>query len=999
MKRNKLKRFFAVGLSAMVFLGGIQLTSTTVEASSWSRFKTASGYLKVTEGVTATASTEHSQGTSGDGGAVALVDGDPMTRYHSRYSGSPQPIYNSTDDEITANNEIELTLSEAKTLRGITYLPRQDARGNGVFKKFKVYVKLDGEADYSTDPVATVDWINAWPNDDWSTTNAPDEKEVTFDSVQDNVKQVKIVVTKTDAHGRVNGCIAGAEMGLVLNQTATYAEVIALVREGYEGGTVTGGGDTPIGGTATLTATPNEGYRFLHWVTVDGNVETIVSRDASITTKQIEETDTSLTYYAKFQKKLENPVNVALNKAVSSSDNIQLTKGALTEIVDGTRNTSASNENNMVKYSFSTTNSAGYIQVDLGCVYTNLDCVKLQRYCNSSYERQYGPTIIALSQDASFTNPVIIFNSNHSKNADGSDIEWAEDDKAVIDWSSAEYVGTENVYTETVEGREFQIPRGTKARYVRVYTAGKYVTKNAGWTDIAEQHIFELEVFASNVVPVDTITATAGSQETVSENGRVENVLDGRDNTGWHTKYNGGQDPAYKNWIDFEFDTPTIINGLKVQSRSNNNGCITGYQVWVSDKEGNLKSLDGLTDTGDAKTYTNTWQSEFTQVCSGTWPSNDGSVKTITFPEVTATHVRLVATVSTGNFAYIKKMCALTPLDSSEKQTFLGSALRMDYANNYEVASLRFMYEVPKQWNDWTLDETNLWGWKYSTNPENLNSASVTPVSEGKYTSDDENRVYKSNLVFTNIARVNYGRSIYAQLVVNYQKDGDTFAVYTPVAERSVYFVADAIVKAYSGDSNKEAQVNYAKGIMGPVSAQLATGVNAFNGEKVNIGNCLYTFTSTGTDNQYVISAKPVNGTKVYFNLDSGTTPNSTVSHNVTVSSRNSAFILHDDNENKYLHIYNGSAADTKKYTYDRCGTEGNDSLHEFALYKPSINAPEDSLIPGYDKVTDLSGITSGGKYLIVKVFTVNDVTTCYIMNPYSGGSNYNYVAKVVSND
>ena len=62
-------------------------------------------------------------------------------------------------------------------------------------------------------------------------------------------------------------------------------------------------------------------------------------------------------------------------------------------------------------------------------------------------------------------------------------------------------------------------------------------------------------------------------------------------------------------------------------------------------------------------------------------------------------------------------------------------------------------------------------------------------------------------------------------------------------------------------------------------------------------------------------------------------------------------------------------------------------------MYKKAANSSAESAIPGYEKVTGLSQITSGEKYLIAAKAATG---TYYVVNPSAAGEKYKHVAKVV---
>lgn len=74
--------------------------------------------------------------SSEQSGAAALLafDGKPDTSWHSRYSGK----------KALAPHWLGLRLSEAKTLKGVSYLPRQGGYTNGVAKSYRIEIQKEG---------------------------------------------------------------------------------------------------------------------------------------------------------------------------------------------------------------------------------------------------------------------------------------------------------------------------------------------------------------------------------------------------------------------------------------------------------------------------------------------------------------------------------------------------------------------------------------------------------------------------------------------------------------------------------------------------------------------------------------------------------------------------------------------------------------------------------------------------------------------------------------
>ena len=184
------------------------------------------------------------------------------------------------------------------------------------------------------------------------------------------------------------------------------------------------------------------------------------------------------------------------------------------------------------------------------------------------------------------------------------------------------------------------------------------------------------------------------------------------------------------------------------------------------------------------------------------------------------------------------------------------------------------------------------------------------------------------------------------------------------------------------------------------VKAQLATAVGTenFNGDMIDISKCLYTFTSTDTANQYHISGTDINENTVYLSYrtsssgpiigNASAAPITLAKHgseakfsiqDTTTGSTNGSYLYFHEDETDRLH-FNRNSSINAEHCY-------------FELYTPSADAPADSLISGYKKVTDLDEIKNGERYLIVTKEAGDG--NRYVMNPSLGTNAYNHVARI----
>ncbi len=122
-----------------------------------------------------------------DGKGVNAVDGNPDTFWHTQWQDANPPC----------PHEIVIELTPPATIKGFTYLPRQDEGVNGTIKDYELYVSNDG-TDFGQ-PVAKGTFENS-----------KDKKTVAFDA-----KPARFI--KLKALSEINGeaWTSAAEIGVV----------------------------------------------------------------------------------------------------------------------------------------------------------------------------------------------------------------------------------------------------------------------------------------------------------------------------------------------------------------------------------------------------------------------------------------------------------------------------------------------------------------------------------------------------------------------------------------------------------------------------------------------------------------------------------------------------------------------------------------------------------------------------------------------------------------
>ena len=133
-----------------------------------------------------------------------------------------------------------------------------------------------------------------------------------------------------------------------------------------------------------------------------------------------------------------------------------------------------------------------------------------------------------------------------------------------------------------------------------------------------------------------------------------------------------------------------------------------------------------------------------------------------------------------------------------------GGSLRMIKENgetDYKKTSMRFGYDF-KLPTGTTFDSCE---WYYGTNVDNLKLSLAPGAATKKIENPTETKqgYIRSNIVFTNIAKANFDRNIYARVLVNYTKDGKTYSkMGAYVDQNSVNSIAEKI-KANGSDTEK----------------------------------------------------------------------------------------------------------------------------------------------------------------------------------------------------
>ena len=128
-----------------------------------------------------------------DGKGVNAVDRDPMTFWHTQWQDGAPPC----------PHEIIIELTPPSSIKGFTYLPRQDESPNGTIKDYEFYVSADGK-DFGQ-PVAN-----------GSFQPGKEKKTVTF-----GPRNCRFIKLKALSEINNGSWTSAAEIGVILNDVPT----------------------------------------------------------------------------------------------------------------------------------------------------------------------------------------------------------------------------------------------------------------------------------------------------------------------------------------------------------------------------------------------------------------------------------------------------------------------------------------------------------------------------------------------------------------------------------------------------------------------------------------------------------------------------------------------------------------------------------------------------------------------------------------------------------
>lgn len=152
-------------------------------------------YTKLTEGLTASADCADGTNTMN-----AVLNGNPDNYWHSAWEGDNQPVKKGGEVIMNSNNNITLTLTEASTVKKLEYVSN-GAGNNGTIKKCNIYYKTSAEnAEFKK-----------VQEDPYTLSFTESKATIEFTDAISDVKEIKIEVLNTAGNPN-NTFISGKEL-------------------------------------------------------------------------------------------------------------------------------------------------------------------------------------------------------------------------------------------------------------------------------------------------------------------------------------------------------------------------------------------------------------------------------------------------------------------------------------------------------------------------------------------------------------------------------------------------------------------------------------------------------------------------------------------------------------------------------------------------------------------------------------------------------------------
>ena len=144
----------------------------------------------------------------------AIVDGDKSTYWHSAWKGEMQPKKQEAYTEMSKYNNIILKLAQASTVKKLIYVSNGET-SNGTISKCNLYIKQENEDEFKRAG-----------NEPYILKFTQDRAEIDFETVFENVMEIKIEVLNTNGNPS-NTFISGKELSVFDEENTEAVKVTA----------------------------------------------------------------------------------------------------------------------------------------------------------------------------------------------------------------------------------------------------------------------------------------------------------------------------------------------------------------------------------------------------------------------------------------------------------------------------------------------------------------------------------------------------------------------------------------------------------------------------------------------------------------------------------------------------------------------------------------------------------------------------------------------------
>ena len=583
-------------------------------------------YTKLTEGLTASADCADGTNTMN-----AVLNGNPDDYWHSAWEGDNQPVKQGGEVIMNSNNNITLTLTEASTVKKLEYVSN-GAGNNGTIKKCNIYYKTSAEnAEFKK-----------VQEDPYTLSFTESKATIEFTDAISDVKEIKIEVLNTAGNPN-NTFISGKELyvyrddntkidsGNILAKAECSSQGDAALKNLVDNNEATGYHSSWGGNGGTVAA--DEGFTEIVRPGTMTTPTELISRNNLYINLAGSETIGKIAYLPRQGSGSGNGVAngriTAANIYISNAD-----VNDVSAITDWKQVATADWENNSdeknVTFSPETAkhirievkHSAGdqtdaYINAAAIDIYKAEEVVAEDKVISKPVLTAVAPVTGEKPADVTATDPKGYTVATAWTDSDGNTVtkfEAGQNYTLTIALKAEEG----NIFDETSIPEKIQV--GEKE--VAVNTSDVVISEKGKTMTLT----LVFSVPAETTKPSDKeygklegLTGKADSVETKSEDGAINNALDGNVNTYWHTNWSDSSKPK-ATYADGKLTgnntyTITLAKATKVKAftyiprnhydKEGNiaNGAISECKVFVSTDNGANWTLAGTVEGDAAWTY------------------------------------------------------------------------------------------------------------------------------------------------------------------------------------------------------------------------------------------------------------------------------------------------------------------------------------------------------------------------------------------------------------